>query len=193
MTRVLSLLRHGDTAANGRLIGATDLPVAESGYAQLARTRANLQTKGVDRILYSPMLRCRQSVDFLQLNVESAIHPDLREIDFGVWEGRTFTEIVEGWPAEVQDWSNWSEEFTFPAGENIGCFLQRVKRVREAVEQCQAEHLLLVSHGGMIKHLLCLYLGISSDKYLLFDIKPGHLTTLSLHSDGGVLTSLNCG
>lgn len=193
MVKTLYLLRHGATAANGRFIGKTDLPVVDSGYVQLEKTRVLLSEEGVSEILSSPMLRCRQSSEHLQLGLETVVLDDLREIDFGNWEERNFQEISESWPDEVAAWSVWSEQFAFPGGENIGDFLRRLKKVQEYIAQCKAEKLLVVTHGGVIRHLLCLYLNISPRNYLLFDIRPGRYTTLSLHSQGGVLTSLNCG
>lgn len=191
MVKTLYLLRHGKTAANGRLVGSTDLPVADNGYARLERTGARLREINVSALFCSPMLRCRQSMECLKLGIEPVMVDDLREMDFGEWEDKSFSEIAESWPSEVAAWANWSEQFTFPGGENIGDFLGRLQKVQERIQQCQAENLLLVTHGGVIRHLLCLYLNLSPANYLLFDIRPGRYSTLSLHSEGGVLTSLN--
>lgn len=193
MVKTLYLLRHGATAANGRFIGKTDLPVVDSGYHRLEKTGELLSEEGISEILCSPMLRCRQSSEHLQLGLKTVVLDDLREIDFGKWEERNFQEISASWPDEVAAWSVWSEQFTFPGGENIGDFLCRLKKVQEYIAQCKAEKLLVVTHGGVIRHLLCLYLNISPRNYLLFDIRPGRYSALSLHSQGGVLTSLNCG
>ncbi|SHO50128.1 histidine phosphatase family protein [Desulfopila aestuarii] len=191
MAKTLYLLRHGETAANGRLVGSTDMAVAEHGYVQLAQTGERLRRRDISAVFCSPMLRCRQSAEFLQLSLDPVIVDDLREMDFGDWENKSFSEIAELWPSEVAAWSNWSEQFTFPGGENIGNFLCRLQKVQECILQCEAEKILLVTHGGVIRHLLCLYLNLSPANYLLFDIRPGRYSTLSLHSQGGVLTSLN--
>lgn len=193
MTKTLYLLRHGDTAANGRFIGSTDLPVSASGYPQLESTRMQLQTADINKIYCSPMLRCRQTAEFLQLSIEAIENSRLREIDFGSWEEKTFQEISRGWPDTVRDWSTWSEEFSFPEGEKIGSFLERIREVKSCIDESEEEKILIVTHGGVIRHLICLYLGLSPDKYLLFDVKAGCFATLALFSEGGVLMSLNCG
>ena len=193
MAKTLYLLRHGETAANGRFIGSTDLPVAPHGFVQLDTTRDLLRKEGISRIFRSPMLRCRQTSEYLglwQTAEESAV---LREIDFGDWEGKTFDEISREWPEKVQEWGTWSESFTFPAGESIGGFVARVRKAKSLIDSCDDEKILVISHGGVIRTLICLYLGLSADKYLLFEIKAGCYATLSLFSEGGVLTSLNRG
>lgn len=193
MGKTLYLLRHGETAAAGRFIGSTDLPVSPQGFAQLDSTRELLPAEGITRILCSPMLRCRQTAEYLRLP-ETAVESELiREIDFGAWEGKTFDEISREWPGKVKEWGSWSESFTFPKGENIGDFLRRIQEMKSCIDSCDDENILVISHGGVIRNLICLYLGLSADKYLLFDIKAGCYTTLSLYSEGGVLTSLNRG
>jgi broad specificity phosphatase PhoE len=193
MAKTLYLLRHGSTGQNGRFIGSTDLPVTPSGFEQIAETRMLLQHLGISTLYCSPMLRCRQTADHLGLGLEREECSSLKEIDFGFWEQKTFDEIAAKWPKEVQEWANWSEAFTFPGGENTGNFLKRVQAAREIIDNSREERVLVVAHGGVIRQLICLYLGISSDKYLLFDIKAGCYSTLSLFSDGGILTSLNSG
>lgn len=193
MTKTLYLLRHGETAANGRFIGSTDLPVSLSGYPQLEATRIRLQEADITAVFCSPMLRCRQTAEILQLRPAVIENTDLREIDFGFWEGKTFAEIVKGWPDDVREWSTWSEQFSFPGGENTGRFIERIHAVKKRIDSCTDERILIISHGGVIRSLICLYLGISPDKYLLFEVKAGCYATLSLFSEGGVLTSLNSG
>lgn len=191
MVETLYLLRHGETAANGRLVGSTDLPVAVSGYDQLRKTRERLRQHNVSALFCSPLLRCRQSAEYLELGLEPVIVDELREVDFGRWEDKSFAEIAKQWPVEVAAWSDWSEAFTFPGGENIGAFLDRLKKLQAYIQGCDAKKLLLVTHGGVIRHLICLYLHLEPSNYLLFDIRPGRYSTLSLYSQGAVLTSLN--
>ncbi|MFV0438853.1 MAG: histidine phosphatase family protein [Desulfopila sp.] len=193
MARYLHLLRHGETAAQGRLIGSTDIEVAEDGYGQLQRTAKRLGRLGISFLATSPLQRCLQSRDALELAVQSVIWDELREIDFGAWENLRFAEIARRWPDTVDLWSSGSTEFTFPNGENIGDFAARMRALRQRIDRCASENLLLVTHGGVIRYLICLYLGIGLDNYLLFDVKPGCFSTLALHSEGGVLVALNCG
>ena len=189
MARTLYLLRHGETRANGRYVGTTDLEVTEAGLAALADSSLREVVAEIDQVLCSPMLRCRQTAEVLGL--EPVIVEELREIDFGRWENRTFAEIARDWPEKVAEWCHWSEGFTFPEGENIGHFIKRIQAVAKMVEEATASRILLVSHGGVVRHLLCHFLRIPPENYLLFDVRPGCWSTVELHSGGGVLTALN--
>ena len=190
----LYLLRHGDVGGGGRLIGSTDLPLAAEGLGQLDRTAAMLQRKGIGSIFTSPLGRCLQTVERLGLDdSEVCVHQALREVHFGAWEGLCFSEIAREYPEEVRTWSTWSTAFTFPGGENMGDFLARVGEAAELIDRHPADNLLVVSHGGVIRQLICHYLGLEARNYLLFDIAAGCCSTLDLYSQGGVLTGLNLG
>jgi alpha-ribazole phosphatase/probable phosphoglycerate mutase len=53
------------------------------------------------------------------------------------------------------------------------------------------EKILIIAHGGIIRHLLCLLLGLDAEKYLLFEVKPGRVSSVQLYDEGGVLTGFN--
>ena len=191
MPKRLYLLRHGSTGLDGRLVGSTDVPVAPSATAVLQRTGRTLQGFMVEAVICSPMLRCRQSLTELGLGLVPEIHQELREIDFGLWENKTFQEIAADYPDEVMEWNTWSEDFTFPGGERIGDFLHRVNEIREKIEAHPGKSLLVVTHGGVIRHLICSLLGLAPANYLLFEVRAGYFTTVDLYSRGGVLSALN--
>lgn len=191
--KTLYLLRHGRTEANCKFVGSTDLPVAESGFDQLEKTRLSLSQKAISTVFCSPKLRCRQSAERMQLGMDLTLCNEIREIDFGEWEGLSFDEINTGWPEKVAEWSNWSKDFTFPHGENIGDFLARIESFKAIIDACEEKNILVVAHGGVIRNLICLYLGLSPDKYLLFNVEAGCFSSLELYSEGAVLTSLNAG
>lgn len=193
MPKTLYLMRHGDTGAGGRFIGSTELPVTNIGLGQVAVTGQMLQDFGISAVLCSPMLRCRQTVEQLGLADIVNFRDDLREVHFGLWENKTFSEISREWPEEVDSWATWSEEFCFPEGEKTADFLARIKSVKQEIDAMEQERVLVVSHGGVIRQLICLYLGLAPVNYLLFDIKAGCYSTLALFSEGGILVSLNSG
>ena len=191
MLKRLYFLRHGSTGLDGRLVGSSDVPVAPAAMAVLQKTGRTLCGMDLEAVLCSPMLRCRQSLAELGLPREPEIHEDLREIDFGLWENKTFQEIAADYPDEVREWNSWSEEFTFPGGERIGDFLRRVRGIRDKLEAHPAHSLLVVTHGGVIRHLICLLLRLAPENYLLFEVKAGCFATVDLYSQGGVLSALN--
>jgi alpha-ribazole phosphatase len=193
MVKRLYLLRHGRVDTGGRYIGSTDLPLLQEGREDLAAVAPYLRRQNFDSVLCSPLLRCRQSLEVLDLDVRSEICPELREIDFGAWEGLTFSEILQRDPLLVEKWAVWSEGFRFPGGEGIGTFLDRIKTIRRRVETDPGERLLIISHGGVIRQLVCSCLGLGPENYLAFDIQPGLCSVIDLHPQGGVLVGLNQG
>lgn len=191
--KTIYLLRHGSTDAHGKFVGATNIGVSESGFQQLAQLKDHISSLTIDSVLCSPMRRCVETVSYLQLPQPVDYIDDLREIDFGLWENKSFEDIVHEWPEEVNTWSQRSPGFTFPEGEGIADFLLRVERSANLIEQDKNTKILVVSHGGMIRHLICSFLRLAPENYLLFNVQAGHLSTLELYSEGGILTSLNQG
>lgn len=189
----LFLLRHGSTGMDGRYVGASDLPLGGDGVADLAGTAAFLQRQEIDLALCSPMRRCRETFEHLDLACPVEIVEDLREIDFGRWEGRSFEEICREDEKLVDKWAQATEDFTFPQGEAVAHFALRVKRVMETLQTTSARRPLLVTHGGVIRRLLCACLAIAPEKSLVFNVRAGRCAIVDLYPEGGVLDGLNIG
>lgn len=187
----LYLLRHGDTGLPGRHIGSTDVPLLDKGKGQVRRTARLLRTVGFDKIFCSPMLRCRQTMELLDISCPWQTSELLREVDFGRWEGMSFNEIVKEDQKLVDDWVTQPETFTFPDGESLFAFKKRVADFKNELEAIDHKKILVVSHGGIIRYLLCLLLGLDIDKYLIFDVKAGSYCAVRLFAEGGVLTGFN--
>lgn len=193
MASRLILLRHGRTGISGRYIGASDVSLSEEGKTQISDLRTSLGAMKIDGLLASPMLRCTQSACLLELGLPVQLDPDLREIDFGRWEGKTFAEIEAQDPELVQVWAQGGDDFRFPEGEAVAEFTARIEAVKNRLLALEAKTVLLVTHGGVIRSLICGLLGLAGDKHLLFQVAKGHFSTMDLHSGGGVLTGFNLG
>lgn len=184
-------MRHGDTGMKGQYIGATDVPVSESGVEQVKKTGKLLRSETINKVYCSPMLRCRQTADILDITCPATLCSQLKEINFGRWEGKKFEEIAEIDKTLVDSWVSDPSGFCFPGGESVGDFRARVGVFAEKLVAETEKKILVVSHGGVLRHLLCLLLGISYLNYVAFEVKPGCLTTLRLFPEGGVLTGFN--
>lgn len=194
MTLRLDLLRHGKTGYSGRYVGGgLDVPLSGAGREQMTRLRPLFAGKQAPKIMASPMLRCSQSCEILFPGQVICYDEDLKEIHFGHWEGLTFQEIVKQDPDHVARWADWSPDFSFPGGEVIGDFVTRVHRAGVRIAESGPEELLLIAHGGVIRALLCYFLGLDPAQYLLFEVHKGCLSSLEIHSEGAVLTSFNRG
>jgi len=177
------LFRHfAHQGKAGAFYGSTNLELKN-------KTHLVLTLKEGTKVFSSPLLRCTQSLDRLQLKSELNLE-DAKEVDFGYWEGLTYTEIEQKWPLEVKAWQE-DEDFYFPQGEKIKDFQKRIEHLAKFIAT-QKEDVFLMTHGGVIRHLICHCLGLSYDKSLAFQVDTGSLSSIELFSGGlGVLKALN--
>jgi alpha-ribazole phosphatase len=194
MTKRLILVRHGDLGERyrGRYIGRTDAPLAEEGRRQAAALAGELGRLEGAHFLCSPLLRARQTAR-IALGDEAAftIDDDLREIDFGRWEAMSFAEIAAADPAAVERWTALEDDFIFPGGESIGSFRGRTEALAGRIAADPAGTVVAISHGGVIRLLICHFLGLEYRRYLLFDVRPGSFSEISIDGRKGILTRLN--
>ena len=192
MTKRLILARHAqvDPQYAGRFLGSTDVPLSDLGRLQAAALASALSNGRDDRLFVSPLRRAVQTAEFLQSDAQ--IDPDLREIDFGRWEGRSFEEISSSDENGLIDrWSSFDPEFSFPGGEPLGAFVARIAEVSDRLASSRAETVLVITHGGVIRATICHLLGLEPRNYLLFDVRPASITTIDLFDGRGVLAGLN--
>lgn len=189
--RQLHFLRHARTTAPpGTLVGATEVDLSPEGRVQ-ADSLAIRLPKGVV-CLCSPMRRCLQTLERLQANGvtrEVIFDPRLMEMNFGDWEMKTFAEIADA-GGDVNGWEQYSD-FRFPGGESVAQFGARLKELLAELHARPEEELLILTHGGVIRTMICLALGLDIKKYLLFNVLFASKSTVELYSEGGVLTALN--
>lgn len=194
MAKRVILIRHGDLgeACRGLYIGRTDLPLSEGGKRQAAALAGEIGRLSGVHLLCSPLRRTRETAEMALGAVDACdIDPDLREIDFGRWEGMGFAEIAAADPAAVERWAALDEAFAFPGGESLGAFSERIVAVAGRIAADPAGTVVAFTHGGVIRYLICRFLGLEDRHYLLFDVRPGSLSELSLDGGRGVLVRLN--
>ncbi|MHB8910412.1 MAG: histidine phosphatase family protein [Syntrophales bacterium] len=195
MAQRLILIRHGDLGegCRGRYIGRTDEPLSPTGRRQAAALAGELGRIGKGaRILCSPLLRARETAaTALGADRTFSIDDDLREINFGRWELMSFAEIAAADPDAVAGWAALDEAFTFPGGESISAFRKRIGAAAGRIVADPAGTVVAVTHGGVIRLLICLLLGLDYRHYLLFDVRPGSVSEIAIEGEKGVLTRLN--
>ncbi len=195
MAEKLILLRHGETEPGyqDRYIGHKDIPMAEAGHRRIESLMDMLRLNRPDICVSSTLLRCSQTAEIIKANLNLPVHfnPDLKEVNFGDWEGLSFWEITALWPEQVTQWARFDADFTFPGGESFIDFLTRVDRVAKTLTAAPEETILVCTHGGMIRSLICHFLRLQPQDYILFKIKPASLTTIELSGGNGILSGLN--
>jgi len=162
-------VRHGQTSWNqeGKYQGHSDISLNERGIKQGNLVAKRLANEKISAIYSSDLLRAQQTAEAIaEYHGLSVItKPEFREINFGIWEGLTYQEIMEDWSEILTAMYSKPGEIGPPQGESFQVVKQRVTR---SLQECIAEHqeqtIVLVSHGGTMRVLLCAALGIGLDK-----------------------------
>lgn len=195
MAAHLVLARHGSIGPSyrGRYLGASDICLDVEGKRQSKALAEVLGSRRVGRVICSPQQRTLETAQAIGevAGLEFMVDPDLREVDFGRWEGKTFQEIQECDPKHVERWARLDRDFAFPDGERMRDFLDRVHRAADRIARDPTERVLAVTHGGVIRAVICHLLGLEPRSYLLFEISPASVSTVRLFDGKGVLAELN--
>jgi len=195
MIRELILIRHCQSRdAGARYIGRTETPLTEQGRKQAKAVCSHVARMPVVSLYSSPALRARETLQPL-LDADPSRHvvvlPDLQEIDFGQWEGLSFEEIQAQAPERVAEWAKGCMDFSFPEGESLELFWQRVCKVGERLRAGEEKTVAVVTHGGVIRYLLCYYLRLQPEQHRSFQVDLGSRTTLAFSEGFAVLKGLN--
>jgi broad specificity phosphatase PhoE len=169
--------------------------MSAEGGDQARRLWPLLHTLAPEVCFCSPLLRARQTAEVILKNLHLPVHTDddLREIDFGAWECKTFEEVVAADARAVKRWAEFDQRFTFPGGESLGGFLARIRRMARRLANDPASTVLAVTHGGVIRMMICHFLGLRPRNYVLFDVAHASCAVIDLFDGKGVLTGLNLG
>ncbi len=158
MTEII-IIRHGETEWNktGRFQGHSDVPLSAEGRAQAAMLGENLAVDHVDMIYASDLTRAMETAAPLaqRFGLEVISDPQLRELNFGAWEGRNFNDVNAENPNAMKNFYTDPERANIPESEPFPEFQRRIAgRVREIVAQERGKRIVIVSHGASIRILL---------------------------------------
>lgn len=150
------LVRHGETEWNklGKFQGCKDIDLSEEGILQ-AKYLSEKFNDNFDYIYTSPLKRAVQTSEVIAANkeIKPIIMNDLREINFGEWEGLTLKEISSNFPKEFNNWRNDKIEAPLCGGDlSLKIASKRAKdAITEIVDKHKEKKILIVAHGGIIK------------------------------------------
>jgi probable phosphoglycerate mutase len=192
------VVRHGATewSRSGQHTGVTDLPLLPDGEEDGRRLRAVLGERDITTAFVSPLTRARRTAELAGLmdgGVDCVIEPDLVEVDYGAYEGRTTKEIS----AELgRRWSLWSDGVVpgDTPGETLDQVADRVDRVLDRVRPLLADgDVALVAHGHVLRILTARWLGLGPESGALFPLETGRYGLLGHEHDWAALTGWNTG
>ena len=142
------LVRHGATewSASGQHTSHTDVPLTEEGRRDAERLRDRLAAFDFALVLVSPMSRARETAALAGLGDRAQVDEDLREFDYGEYEGRTTAEIREERPG----WDVWLDDS--PGGETPVRVGERADRVIARAVAAGGD-VALFAHGHVLRVL----------------------------------------
>jgi len=184
---VLYLIRHGETDFNatGRVQGHTESDLSELGLEQARRVEQRLRGVSFIRAYSSPLRRAVQTAEIALGGVTDVELCDgIKEINLGVWEGRTAAALRREYPREVKRWFVEPSKLRIEDGETIRAFRARVVR---SMDRIRADHdrgiVAVFAHGGVICTYLTKLLGMKLDDIWRFKIRNASVTRVIFPQD----------
>jgi broad specificity phosphatase PhoE len=163
---IIYLARHGETAwsVSGQHTGTTDIPLTERGEHNARQLGARLRGLAIAKVFTSPLIRAARTCELAGFGAMAEIDPDLREWNYGAYEGRRTLDIQK----EKPDWQLFRDGC--PGGESPGQVGARADRVA-ARARAVAGTVLVFSSGHFLRILAARWLGLepAAGRYFLLD------------------------
>lgn len=147
---MIYVIRHGEPVHSGVFLGRLDSPLSPQGHEQ-ARALESIE---VARVYASPLKRAHETAQYINAPIE--VLDDLQEMDFGLWDGKTWAEVEAQWPdiarIKLEGWFSIAP----PGGEEYVHLVARVKRAWEHILQ-GPRPVAVVAHlvvNSAIRHLI---------------------------------------
>ncbi len=179
-------MRHGETewSRSGKHTGRTDIPLTAAGRDKAAALGRFLKGRQFALVLTSPLERARETCRLAGWGEQAQIEPNLREWDYGDYEGRTTAEIQAGNP----HWSLWVEGPLH--GERIEQVAARADAVIARVLAAEGDAALF-AHGHVLRILTARWLGLAPDAGRLVALGTASASTLGYEHSTRVITRWN--
>lgn len=186
ITTVIDLLRHGDVEGGRKYRGQLDDPLSELGWQQL-RSSTNIK-QDWQYIITSPLKRCAAFAEELAQahTLPLNINNEFQEISFGLWEGKTADELLKTESDEIKEYWNDPINTTPPQGENLLDFEKRIiTGWINMVTEFQGKHILMISHAGVMRVILCHILGMPLTELFKLDVGLAKASRIQIEHASG--------
>ncbi|MBR1591507.1 MAG: histidine phosphatase family protein [Ruminococcus sp.] len=167
----ISVIRHGLTEANenGIYIGKTDLPLSPKGAGELAAKMDEYDYPTVYRVYSSPLKRCTETAEILFPETELVRVDGLRELDLGVFENKSFKELLNR--DDYKQWLSGKNNERPPQGESLEEMTARtfsaLHNIIMDMMQSGVTKAAIITHSGIISNMLsCFGLPKYDPRYL---------------------------
>jgi alpha-ribazole phosphatase len=192
----LFLVRHGqvENHAEFRFNGHTDVDVSEFGRRQLEAVADLLKDEQIDEIYSSDLRRTVAGARAIALgrDLEPSPIPGLREMNFGVMEGLSFSEITDTLPDVFNSWRKNIAEYPIPDGESFRQTEARVlKALHSVIDGKQTKNILVVAHGGPNRIILSEALNLDLSQAFRIEQDYACVNVIDYYSEWSVVKLVN--
>ncbi len=192
----LLLVRHGITEYNTtrRFAGYSDVEMSAAGYGQVEKLRDRLANEKIDAVYSSDLKRALVTAEVLSSRhkVDIVTCPELREMNYGNAEGLTFDEISRLYPEVAELITNFNLRLEFPGGETFEGFTERVSKFLDGLNKhAPSQTILIVTHSGPIRTLVCRLLGIDLEHWWQIGCANASLSIVETYPRGAIINQLN--
>lgn len=186
--KTIALIRHGKTEGNleKRYIGRTDQPLCRQGIDEIKSFIAEGRYPSCELLFVSPMIRCLQTAKQIYPDQSYTVKQDLREFDFGIFEGKNYTELKDD-PL----YSAFLEGGEIPGGESLAQMKSRCmagfSSILHEMEQSGCKTASVVCHGGTIMAILDAF-SDSAKEFYSYWIENGGIYLCRVEEETNYLT-----
>jgi broad specificity phosphatase PhoE len=192
--RKLILIRHGATNWNAekRIQGRRDISLNNTGILQAKYLSSILTCTKLSAVYSSPVRRAFETAGIIARphGLKISLLEEVTEVDVGTWEGKLLSELQ----SESLKWTDQCNEFNYvmlPGCESIEEVCRRAIAGIEKIRQQDSDNVVVVSHGDVIKIIICQYLGLSLMEMSRFSVGLCSMSILSFKIRSVLLELLN--
>ena len=190
-SRCLYLIRHGQTtAAEDQIIGATDQSLSLEGENQASELSKSLTKIDAVKFYSSELDRAKHTASLLQSNLQIKSSALINEMNFGDWEKQTWAEVYDRDPHFFNHWAkNWATQAP-PNGESFSDVINRCSEWYMEISKSN-DCAVIVAHGGSLRALLCIILGLPTDFAFSFEFQHCHVSKIAINHGSAKAVYLN--
>ena len=180
------LVRHGETewSRDGKHTGNTDVPLTARGRKQAEGVGEALRDRQFARVLTSPLTRAAETARLAGFGERVEERAELREWNYGEYEGRTTSEIREERPG----WSLWRDGV--PGGETAAEVAERVDRLLAERRSTEGD-VLVFAHGHVLRVLAARWIGLGPETGGRLALDPATISILGHERETPVIRVWN--
>ncbi|GGD80654.1 histidine phosphatase family protein [Paenibacillus nasutitermitis] len=159
---IIYLVRHGQTQWNveHKLQGHQDSPLTELGLRQAEWLSESIANEQIDVIYSSSSLRARRTAELIRAarEIDMIESNDLKEINLGIWEGKTQAEVKETNPEQFDYFWNDPEKFHVQSSETYQEVSKRsINLLHKIIHENQGKSILIVTHTVVVKLIMAYF------------------------------------